>query len=66
MSKRYICDRCGREKAGHCATDINLSERLVRDIGWIRIMSRSGYSNDLDFCEECLNSFKDWFENSQK
>ena len=61
----YICNRCGKEKVGHPCVDIPLGERVINDVGWVRIQSKTGFKRDLDLCEDCLKSFAGWFANSK-
>ena len=49
VNRQYICDRCGKER------------NRTRDIGWIAAKSKSGFEMDLDLCEDCMNSFVNWF-----
>lgn len=59
----YYCDRCGKLKEGHPVTVISVGDKEIRDVGWIQLHSATGFIKDLDLCEDCLNSFKGWFEN---
>ncbi len=64
VSRQYICDRCGKERT-RTMVDLKVGDRLVRDIGWIAIKSKSGFEMDLDLCEDCMNDFVKWFENEK-
>lgn len=59
---KYYCDRCGNLKEGHPKTTILVGDKDVRDVGWVQIWSATGFTKDLDLCEDCLNSFKSWFD----
>lgn len=61
---KYYCDRCGEEKNKDFVINVVVGERVVRDVGWVSLSSRSGYKKDLDLCEKCLIEFVDWFENN--
>ena len=60
--KTYYCDRCGKPKTPS-TVNIKFPGKLVEDVTWIRLCSRTGYELDADLCPECLMSFKDWFDN---
>lgn len=64
----YICDRCGKEKVKNEETanevTFNVQKIKVDHAAWIAIHSKTGYKMNLDLCQECLESFRDWFKNN--
>lgn len=61
----YICDRCGKKKVK--TKDIsnevtfNVRKIIVDHAAWISVHSKTGYEINIDLCQECLESFRDWF-----
>lgn len=61
MSKCYKCDRCGS-----ILTDTELASSKIKTLGGkevlVKIVRLGGY-NDIDVCDECYKSFRNWWFN---
>lgn len=64
MSKCYKCDRCGS-----ILTDTELASSKIKTLGGkevlVKIVRLGGY-NDVDVCDECYKSFRNWWFNKMQ
>lgn len=59
------CDRCGKEKKSENLVNLRIPERkTVEKVSRVSLCCATGYKFNLDLCDDCLASFRDWFEES--